>query len=81
VPTAITLTVAPETVQTEGVVDAKLTGKPELADALTANGAAPSVWFANAPNVIVCETGLMVSVVEALAEVLFPSPLYVAVMV
>ncbi len=35
------VTVEPETVQTDVVVDAKLTGKPELAVALTVNGAAP----------------------------------------
>jgi hypothetical protein len=34
--------VEPDTVQTDGVVDAKLTGKPELAVALTMNGALPN---------------------------------------
>jgi hypothetical protein len=81
VPTVTTLTVAPETVQTPVVVDAKLTGKPELADAFTANGATPNVWFANAANEIVCGAGLMVSVVEPLAELLSAFPLYVAVTV
>jgi hypothetical protein len=35
------LTVLPETVQTAPVVDAKLTGSPELAVAVNRNGAAP----------------------------------------
>jgi hypothetical protein len=52
-PKATSVTVFPDTVQTPGVVDAKLTGRAELAVALTANGAVPSGWFANAPNVMV----------------------------
>ena len=41
VPAAISVTVVPDTVQTAGVVDAKVTGRPELAVALVVNGAAP----------------------------------------
>ena len=43
VPTATRVTVAPETVQTDGVVEAKLTVRPEDAVAVSLNGAAPSV--------------------------------------
>ena len=40
-PAAISVTVAPETVQTGAVVEAKLTARPEEAVALTVNGAEP----------------------------------------
>ena len=43
VPTARTVTVFPETVQTDAVVEAKTTGKPEFAVALSVNGATPRV--------------------------------------
>jgi hypothetical protein len=32
----------------------KLTGKPELAVALTKNGAVPNTWSEIGPNVMVC---------------------------
>ena len=48
VPTATSDTDEPETVQTAGVVEAKLTVKPELAVAPIMNGAAPSVWLESA---------------------------------
>jgi hypothetical protein len=35
------VTVAPETLQTDVVSEAKLTGSPELADAVTVNGCTP----------------------------------------
>jgi hypothetical protein len=54
VPAAISVTVLPATVHTEGVFEAKLTASPELAVAAIVNGGAPSVWFANAPNAMVC---------------------------
>ncbi len=41
VPTASKLAVLPETVQTDGVVEAKLTGRLEDAVALSGNGAVP----------------------------------------
>ena len=44
----------PENVQTEVVVEAKLTGKPELAVAVMVNGATPCVTLFNGPNTIVC---------------------------
>jgi hypothetical protein len=40
-PLATSATVLSETVQTHGVVDAKLTGRPELAVALAVKGAPP----------------------------------------
>jgi hypothetical protein len=55
VPTARMVTVLPDTVHTEVVVEAKVTANPELAVALMVNGAAPSETLLNAPNVIVCE--------------------------
>src|SRR5438445_4147884 len=53
VPTATSVTVEPDTVQTEVVCELKLTGKPELAVALTVNGALPNNRFASAPKVMV----------------------------
>src|SRR5437867_12034842 len=53
VPTATSVTVEPDTVQTEVVCELKLTGKPELAFALTVNGALPNTRFASAPKVMV----------------------------
>ena len=38
VPEAMKLAVVPETVQTEGVVEAKLTVRPEVADAESVSG-------------------------------------------
>ena len=53
VPTATSVTVAVETVQVAGVVEAKATGRPEEAVAPTANGAVPKAWFESAAKVIV----------------------------
>ena len=41
VPAAARVTVFPDSVHTAGVTEAKLTGKPELAVALTVNGGVP----------------------------------------
>jgi hypothetical protein len=41
-PTATSVTLVPDTVQTVDVVEAKLTGSPEDAGALTVNGAVPN---------------------------------------
>ena len=41
-PAAASVTVEPDTVQTGAVCELKLTGKPELAVALTAKGAVPN---------------------------------------
>jgi hypothetical protein len=42
-------------VQTDGVTEARVTGNPELADALTVNGATPYGTPGRAGKVIVCE--------------------------
>ena len=52
-PTATSVTVVPDTVQTGVVVDAKLTVKPDEAVALTVKAAVPSAWLDSDPNVIV----------------------------
>src|SRR5580700_10429063 len=53
IPAAMTVTVLADTVQTEIVVDAKLTASPELAVAVIGNGATPKVTFPSEPKVIV----------------------------
>ena len=52
-PGATSVTVLPETVQTPAVVEAKLTGSPELAVATRMNGAAPMATLPGARKVIV----------------------------
>ena len=59
-PPARMVTVVPETVQTEVVVDAKATVRLEEAVAPTVNGDAPKVTLLSAPNVMVCAAGLTV---------------------
>jgi hypothetical protein len=59
-PIAKMLTVLPDTVQTSGVVEAKLTVSPEVAVAEIANGAAPKLTLLSAGNVIVCVAGFTV---------------------
>jgi hypothetical protein len=54
VPTATNVTVDPETVHIDKLCELKLTGRPEVAVAETANGAAPNATFDNAPKLIVC---------------------------
>ena len=54
-PPATIVTVLPATVQTEVVVEAKLTARPELAVALTANGDTPKLTSLGAPNAMVCD--------------------------
>jgi hypothetical protein len=51
--------VLPETVQTLGVVDEKLTGSPDDAVALRLSGGLPSTWLEREPNVIVWLAGVM----------------------
>ena len=53
VPALTRVTVLPDTVQTVVVVDAKLTGKPDEALALTVNGGVPRVWFESGAKVMV----------------------------
>ena len=80
-PPATSVTVLPETMQTDGVVDAKLTGRPELAVALTVNGAAPYVTEARAGNVIVCEATVTTKICETDADWYCAFPSCVALMV
>jgi hypothetical protein len=47
--------VAPETEQTDDVVEVKLTGNPEVAVA-DSESSVPAVWPAIAPKVIVCDS-------------------------
>ena len=53
VPTAASVTVTPETLQTGVLLEANVTVNPELAVALKAKGAVPTTRLLNAPNVIV----------------------------
>ena len=52
-PAATIVTVLPLRVHTDEVSDAKLTGRPEVAVALTVNGAAPNVLPGGAPKMMV----------------------------
>lgn len=54
VPAATIVTVLPETVHFDVVVDEKLTARPDDAVALTVNGGFPKVLPASVANVIVC---------------------------
>jgi hypothetical protein len=58
IPTPASVTVAPDTVQTVEVVEAKLTANPELALALTANGAVPNTRLDKLPKLIVWLPGV-----------------------
>ena len=53
VPSVSSVTVAPDTVQTVKLLEAKVTANPELAVAVKANGAAPKVCPLGFPKVIV----------------------------
>ena len=53
VPAAISVTVEPDTVQTDEMVEAKLTARLEDAVALTLNGALPNVRFESVPKEMV----------------------------
>ncbi len=55
------VTMTPDTVQTEAVVETKLMASPEDAVAPIANGAVPNIWLAMGPNVMVWFPGVMVS--------------------
>src|ERR1035437_5946676 len=52
VPTETSVTVEPATVQTGAVSELKLTGRPDVAVALSANGAVPNARSESAPKVI-----------------------------
>ncbi len=53
VPGFTVVTVVPDTVQTDSVIDVKLTARPEDAVAPIMNGGLPWSWFARAPKVMV----------------------------
>jgi len=60
VPGLTSVRVVPDTVQTDKVVDVKVTARPEDAVALSVKGAVPYAWLERAPNVMVwlpCVTG------------------------
>ena len=85
VPTETSVTVVPDTVQTAGVVEAKLTPLPDDALALTLNGAVPKTWFESAPKVMVWGAGVVTVSVTGMTNGLFDAwddvsvtfPLYV----
>src|SRR5712671_4023615 len=52
-PTAVTI--APATVQTAGVLEARFTARPELAIALIAKGDTPKITSGSGTKVIVCD--------------------------
>jgi hypothetical protein len=49
-----------DTVQTDEVVDVKLTARPEDAVALTVKEAVPNGVFGRAANVMICDSGVTV---------------------
>jgi len=55
VPEATRVTAIPETVQTDGVVEAKLMGRPEVAVALKLKDGVPSNILPMVPNKMLCE--------------------------
>ena len=57
VPVATRVTKDPETVQTDVVVEAKLTVSPDVAVALTVIGGTPRFWLLSAPKVMVFDNG------------------------
>jgi hypothetical protein len=78
VPTATSVSVVPATVHTPGVVDAKVTVKPEVALALSAAGAVPRVWLPGDVKVMLCASGAAKTVklretLGAAAKVLLPT--------
>ena len=60
VPPPTTVSVVPETVQTDMVVEAKLTVRLDVDEALRVMGETPYVWLLSVPKVMVCEAGLTV---------------------
>ena len=63
-PGATIATALPATAQTAGVIEAKLTARPEVAVAPTENGAAPRLTLLNGPNVMLCDPGLTVKLCD-----------------
>jgi hypothetical protein len=56
VPAVRRVAVVLETVQTLGVVEVKVTARPEVAVALSVSGV-PLIWVGMAPKVMVCAVG------------------------
>jgi hypothetical protein len=56
VPAVRRVAVVLETVQTLGVVEVKVTARPEVAVALSVSGV-PTIWTGMAPKVMVCALG------------------------
>jgi hypothetical protein len=82
VPVATSVTVAPETVQTDVVVELKETGRPEEAVAVTVNGSEATLMLERAAKVIVWVPGEMRNVWSTgAAGLLLRSPGCVASMV
>ena len=53
-PAATRVTLAPDTVQTDGVVELKVTANPDVAVADMVNGGAPRALLPKASNVMLC---------------------------
>jgi hypothetical protein len=82
VPPPTSVTSGPDTVQTLGVVEMKVTGSPELAEAVIVNGTAPKFWLTSGLNVMVCETWPTVIEMVLLVDAWLPAlPLYCALRV
>ena len=64
VPAATKASVLPLTVQVLGVVEAKLTGRPELALATKGGGAVPRVWLPGELKVMVWAVGVGAATVK-----------------
>ena len=80
-PAARMVTVVPETVQTEVVVEAKATVRLEEAVAPMVKGDTPKVTLLSAPNVMVCVAGLTVKLwVTGVAAEKLALPAWLAVM-
>jgi len=60
VPAPASVTEAADTVQTDAVVDAKATGRPEDAVAVSVNGGAPICWLERAAKAMVWAPGVTV---------------------
>ena len=82
VPTVAIVTVTPDTLQTPGVLELKLTGKPEVAvTLLIVNGATPSVCVSgNTKPLMICDTNEL-TLIETGVEVALMPKLLVAVAV
>lgn len=81
-PAATKVRAVPLTVHTAGVLDANVAGRPELAFAIKAAGAVPSVWLPGDTKVMVCAPGLTTKdCTTAVAALKLALPAWLAVMV